>query len=268
MMAGRLRLALVTAATVAAVLLTASLGRWQLQRAHDKEAIAEAMVQQQALPAWGNAELDQAALGLANGQLDGLQHRSVQLQGQWLAEHTVFLDNRQMYGRPGFFVLTPLRLLPPHAHLVVVVQRGWVPRNFQDRTALAPVDTPPGTVTVQGRVAPPPSKIYEFSSGTTPDRQGPQPAQGADPDLQTSRIRQNIDIPDWAVHSGLPLVAWSVVQTGAASQGLQRDWPALLSGVDKHYGYAFQWFGLSVLMAVLYVWFQFVRRFFGPRRTS
>ena len=32
------------------------------------------------------------------------------------------------------------------------------------------------------------------------------------------------------------------------------------SGADKHYGYAFQWSGLSGLVFILYVWFQFVRR--------
>ena len=32
------------------------------------------------------------------------------LQGRWQAEHTVYLDNRQMQGRPGFYVLTPLLL--------------------------------------------------------------------------------------------------------------------------------------------------------------
>jgi surfeit locus 1 family protein len=47
---------------------------------------------------------------------------------------------------------------------------------------------------------------------------------------------------------------------------MQRDWPAVSSGVDKHYGYAFQWFGLCGLIALLYVWFQIVRRFIRPRR--
>jgi surfeit locus 1 family protein len=34
------------------------------------------------------------------------------------------------------------------------------------------------------------------------------------------------------------------------------------SGVEKHHGYAFQWFGLSGLISLLYVWFQIVQ----PRR--
>ena len=57
----------------------------------------------------------------------------------------------------------------------------------------------------------------------------------------------------------------SVLQTGPASEGMQRDWPVIGAGVDKHYGYAFQWFGLSSLIALLYVWFQLVRRFVRPR---
>jgi cytochrome oxidase assembly protein ShyY1 len=47
-----------------------------------------------------------------------------------------------------------------------------------------------------------------------------------------------------------------------ASEGLLREWPVVASGVAKHHGYAFQWFGLSGLIALLYVWFQIVQ----PRR--
>ena len=40
---------------------------------------------------------------------DGI-HRPVRLSGRWVAQATVFLENRQMGGRVGFFVVTPLRL--------------------------------------------------------------------------------------------------------------------------------------------------------------
>lgn len=60
----------------------------------------------------------------------------------------------------------------------------------------------------------------------------------------------------------------SVLQTGPASEGMQREWPVIGAGVDKHYGYAFQWFGLSSLIALLYVWFQLVRRLLRPRPKS
>ena len=57
-----------------------------------------------------------------------------------------------------------------------------------------------------------------------------------------------------------------VVQTGAASDGLQRDWPEAASGVEKHYGYAFQWFGLCTLIGLLLLWFQVVRPLYRARR--
>ncbi|MDR0226092.1 MAG: SURF1 family protein [Burkholderiaceae bacterium] len=252
-MPDRRRFVLITVAALVGVAITLSLGRWQLQRAAYKQDLFDAVLAQQAQPPWDNARLA-AHSGLAAAWL----HHPVQLQGQWLEQETLYLDNRQMQGQPGFFVLTPLRLAPPHQDRVVVVQRGWVPRNFLDRTALPPVQTPPGLVTVQGRMEAGPSRLYEF--GGAPER-----GAGADPDGKKSRIRQNVDIAEWAAASGLALGEWSLLQTGEASEGLRRDWPVPTAGVEKHHGYAFQWFGLAALITILYVWFQILRRFARPR---
>jgi len=154
----------------------------------------------------------------------------------------VFLDNRQMNGKPGFFVLTPLQIEGSAA--VVVVQRGWIPRNFGDRAALPRVQTPAGVVSVQGRIAPPPGRLYDFAGAPV----GP--------------IRQNLDLAQYGAELSRPLLDLTVVQTGDPSEGLLRQWGEPATGVDKHYGYAFQWFGLAGLIAILYVWFQIVRRFF------
>ena len=85
---------LITAATAVGVGVTASLGLWQLSRAAGKERLQAQVDAQRALPALNGAALDNGA---------PLQ-RPVVLRGNWLAEHTVFLDNRQMNGKPGFFV--------------------------------------------------------------------------------------------------------------------------------------------------------------------
>ena len=142
---------LITLAALAAVLLTASLGRWQLARAAQKRALQSAIDERQHQP-----PLAPQALARARASLPPeLLHRRVQLRGRWVAQATVFLDNRQMYGRPGFFVLTPMRLAHDPAS-VVLVQRGWVARDFLQRTRLPEVPTPDGEVSVQGRVAAPP----------------------------------------------------------------------------------------------------------------
>lgn len=235
---------LVTLVTVAAVAGTAALGRWQLARAAQKQALQAQMDARAAEPPVGARELAAAAADSAGAS--GLVHRRVELQGQWLPEHTVFLDNRQMHGRPGFYVLTPLRLQGVAGAPVVLVQRGWAPRDWQERTRLPEVPTPCAQVRLQGRVAGEPGRLYELG----PDR-APEAGGG---------IRQNLQIAAFAAQTGLPLLPLTVLQTGAASEGLERAWPAVDNGVDKHYGYAFQWFGLCALVSILYVWFQIVRR--------
>lgn len=236
----------VTVVAVATTAGTAALGRWQLDRAAQKQALQAAVDERLRLPALDGRSL--AGLETPASQ-EAVLHRTVALRGQWLAPATVYLDNRQMHGRQGFVVVTPLQL--EHSPVVVAVQRGWVPRNFQDRTALPVLDTPSGTVELAGRVAPAPAKLLEF--------------EGGDKVLGSSRIRQNLDLDAFRAETGLPLAALTVLQTDAVNDGLLREWPVFSAGVEKHHGYAFQWFGLSGLIAFLYVWFQLVRRFLRPR---
>ena len=237
------RFVLITVVALLGILSTLALGRWQLGRAAQKEQLHEAMLRQGAMPPLNWQDWWQAS---RTGE--DLNHRRVMLRGQWLAQHTIYLDNRQMNGHPGFFVLTPLSL--PGNRGVVLVQRGWVPRNFQDRARVPDVQTPSGEVTLLARVAPPPARLLELGAAVA--------AEGS------SRIRQNLDLNAFSEEIGMRLMAGSMVQIDASSDGLQRDWFEPGAGTEKHYGYAFQWFGLSALMATLYVWFQIVRRKFRP----
>ena len=237
------RRALVWAVALAAMALTASLGRWQLSRAAEKEALQAAVAERQRLPALDGASLAQA---LSDDQARELLHRAITLRGQWLADRTVFLDNRPMARQTGFYVLTPLRLTG--SDRVVLVQRGWAPRHQVDRSLLPPVQTPTGEVQVSGRIAAHPPRVYRLGQE------------------QGGAIRQNLDLDAWRAETGLPLAPVLVVQTGAASDGLQRDWPEAASGVEKHYGYAFQWFGLCTLIGLLLLWFQVVRPLYRARR--
>lgn len=237
------RFGVITVGAVLAVALAVSLGRWQLSRAAQKEMLHAQMQTQSA-----KSVLDARAITGAPdpGQL---LHQTALLTGSWVPEKTVFLDNRQMDARVGFFVVTPL--LVQGGTAAILVQRGWVPRNFEDRARLPTVETPTGVVQLQGRMAPWPSRLYELGSS----------GKGA--------IRQNLDWTQYRAETGLPLLSVSLQQTGAPSEGLLRNWSPVNLGVDKHYGYAFQWFGIAALIAVLYLWFQIVRRFiYRPKGDS
>jgi surfeit locus 1 family protein len=226
---------LVTLAAGMGLCATLALGAWQMSRAGEKLAWQAAIEQRKAMAPIG-------AQALLAGAPGDLIHRPVVLRGTWVARHTVFLDNRQMHGKPGFHVITPLQL--EGSSTAVLVERGWVQRNFAEREKLPAIDTPQGVVEVRGRMAPPPGKLFQFGGAGT----GP--------------IRQNLDLAQFRAETGLALLDLSVEQSGQASEGLLRDWPAVASGVEKNYGYAFQWWALSVLIAILYVWFQFI----APRR--
>jgi surfeit locus 1 family protein len=231
------RFLIVTIATIVGVAATARLGVWQLSRAAEKIALQTALDTRGHLAPLSNADLARDA-----AQADAQHYRPAVVRGQWVAGHTVFLENRQMNGRPGFFVVTPLRL--DGRSDAVLVQRGWAPRDMRDRTLLPRIDESPGTIEVHGLIAPPPSRLFEFSA-----------AQGG-------AIRQNLDLAAFSAETHLPLAPVSVQQNDSAAtagDALLRQWPHPAVDVHKHYGYAFQWFAMSALMAGLYVWFQLVR---------
>jgi surfeit locus 1 family protein len=233
----RRRFWVVTFGAVVGLAATLALGVWQMSRAAQKLALQAAIESREALPA-----IDQKTM--LGTKPEEVLNRAVVLRGTWVPEHTVYLDNRQMQGRVGFEIVTPLKL--EGSESVIAVERGWAPRNFEQREKLPPVDTPAGMVEVRGRMAPPPPKLYEFSG-----------AQGG-------RIRQNLDLAQWRSETGLPLLPLAVRQLGGPSEGLLRNWSPVATGVEKHYGYAFQWWALCSLIAILYAWFQFI----SPRRKA
>lgn len=236
-MSPRRRFWTVTLAAACTVALTASLGVWQLSRAEQKRSLQRDIVAREGLPA-----LNSQALVAADNDTNGVMHRSAVVRGRWASGASVFLDNRPMAGQSGFILVTPLQL--SGSDRALLVQRGWVPRDFQDRTRVPEVPTPDGEVEVHGRLAPPPSRLFEL---------GP---------VEQGRIRQNLDVPSLAQESGLSLLSLSLLQTGESVEGLRRDWPRFEATEHKHLAYAAQWFAMSAIAAGLYVWFQLI----SPRR--
>lgn len=236
------------------VTLGVSLGCWQLRRADQKRSAYVALTVHQQQVAWGNHDwpCDGAAMSASS------LHRPVVLRGHWLVDHTVFLDNRPMDGGSGFIVVTPLVLsdMAPHcAGRVVLVERGWVPRDLNDRTRIPVFPTSSNEVIIGGRVSEGISRVYQLG-------QEPEPAQQAAP-----LIRQNADSLFWAKWLGQSPLVGSVLQLEAdkptpLGDVLRRSWPVPGQGEGKHLAYAAQWFALSALFAGLTLWFQIIL----PRR--
>lgn len=225
-------MAMAFGAAAAAIVLTVSLGQWQLRRADEKLALQAQWDSAQQAPAVavGGAQL---------GEVAGRLPLRVGLRGRFLHEHEVWLDNRQMDGQAGFMLVTPLRLADG---AVVLVNRGFAPRDALDRARLPPVDRPQGEVDIEGLAVAQTSRVLQLGQDV--------PAPGGGP-----TIWQNLDYEAFERHSGLAVPSWVVQQTGGGADGLRRHWPHLAAGVDKHRGYAMQWFSLAALVAVLTAFF-------------
>lgn len=204
---------IVTLSALAMAALTFGLGVWQLDRAAQKEKIS----------------------------LERREAQPISLSGRWLADQTLYVDNRQMNAKQGFFVVSPLVI---SASEYVLVERGWIARDFMDRKKLQAVQTPSGEVAIATRRLADPAL----------------PAVMADNGASEHPIVQFVDIK--SLQSALPSMTYKgyVQQIGSSSEGLKRDWYEPASGVEKHYGYAFQWFALCALLVGLYIWFQWIKK--------
>jgi surfeit locus 1 family protein len=178
-----------------------------------------------------------------------MQDQRVELDGQWLPQWSVFLENRPMNGQAGFWVMTPFEISP---QAVVLVQRGWLARDAHDRTKIAPFETPLGLQHIKARVSMGPSQMFELPTPWS----GKMPVPAKDSSVH-EKIRLNLEPKAFALESGLPIVG-SVIELGSNDQGLERDWTVLSVSAERNMGYAFQWFALSLLIVILYIWYQII----------
>lgn len=225
----RVGFALVSAVLI--LVLTVSLGIWQLRRAEEKLTL-----QSQWDAALRSAPLDAAA---EFSSIAGRLPVRVQLTGRWLYAYEVWLDNRMQGGRTGLRWLVPLQL-PDGA--VVLIDRGFAVRNTHDRRQLPKVSRSEAAASVVGVAVARPERTLELGSDPAPT--DPRPW-----------VWQNLERSTFERASGLRVAGWFVLQQDGVDDGLDRRPPVLQAGVDRHRGYAFQWFALAALIACLTVWF-------------
>jgi surfeit locus 1 family protein len=238
--------------SLAAILVTGvalSLGNWQTRRAEDKIILKRQMEQ----------ALKQPPLGFALVGEDIHEKRRVAITGTWQLEKTIFIDNRTHQGQAGFHVVTPLKITGLDRDLSVMVLRGWIARDVKDRAKLPTLFAGPPVVNVVGLSQADFIKSYELAP-SAPPKPGEQLWQSA----TLAGVRQWIGIPiaDFVLRQTEPLRAGNSDQSVVVDDGLIRDWAASNVDIDKHRGYALQWYSLAALSAVLWLWFVVLKRIF------
>jgi surfeit locus 1 family protein len=222
-------------ATVSALLVIAigcSAGIWQLNRAQTKIDLAANLLARQQMP----------ILRANDGSwtLEEASERRMIARGQFIPEAAIWLDNRprpvplagSTSSQSGFYLMMPMRL--EGKNTILWINRGWAPRNNEDREALPPVKMPSGVVNIEGIVFAHPGKVYELGSS--------KPIM----EMGKPRIEQNFDLAaEGKLHNWeqSPFILREL--NVGIDDGLLREWAPLTTGVDRHYAYAFQWFALA-----------------------
>lgn len=206
------------------IALTISLGNWQTRRAEEKLDLAR--------------QLDEAARGpvlavpsqpVAPG---AMEHHRVTALGQFAARHTLYLDNKIHDHVAGYHVITPLKIRGGETY--VLVNRGWIAAG--DRRELPRVATPEGETGVAGIAVAPTRRFLELA-----------------PEAGTGPLRQNLVPEREEQRLGLRLQPFVIQQTSEANDRLVRAWERPDTGVDKHRGYALQWYSFAALALVLFI---------------
>jgi surfeit locus 1 family protein len=219
-------------ATVIVAAIGVSLGQWQTRRGDEKQAIQAKMAARQSAPAM---TLENAA------QVDVAQaeFRHVKLRGRFVPTWVTYLENRPYNGVPGFYVLMPFKITGS-AESAILIERGWAPRDANDRTRVPVVPTPADEVEIEGVIRSDAGHLLQLGAAEAP---------------RPGAIMQNLDIAAYARASQLPLAPFVVEQSGEIKDkdGLVRDWPAPSLGIDRHRGYAVQWYALALMAMIFFV---------------
>ena len=219
-----------TLATVIAIALFVTAGRWQQSRMEQKEALRAQFDAASARPP--------ATLPAEPVDWAAWRYRPVAVEGTFDAARQILIDNKVEDGRAGYHVVTPLLLADGRA---VLVDRGWIPAG-ETRAQLPQVAPPAGPVTVQGRVNIPAAHYVELAHAA--------PAGG---------VWQNLDPSRFATASGLPALPIVLEQTvpsigsASGSDNLVRHWPAPDFGIEKHRIYMMQWYLFAATAAGLWL---------------
>jgi len=207
-----------------------SLGNWQMGRADEKRQAGSSRDVALIAPV--------RRIGGA-GDLARYLDSRVGVEGRFDPGQTYFLDNRARDGRPGFEVVTPLKLAGSDAWVLVL--RGWLAADAV-RSDLPTVRTPAQEQIIEGLAIGRLSHALDPLGGA---------AQG--------RVRQNLTIEEFAAASGLRMLPFAIQQFSENGDGLQRNWPRPDHGADKHFAYALQWYSLGALALVLFLVVSFRR---------
>ncbi len=223
--APRIGTTLLALALIAALV---ALGRWQLNRAGEKQVLYEEFAK--------GTEATQP-LDAASAALRRYQH--VRASGKYDSSRQILIDNMtDDRGRAGYYVITPFEM---NDGRWLLINRGWVPVGAS-RRARPNIDVAQNARDVQGRIDHLPRTGLHLG----------EPSKLAPPFPVVANFPTRADIAALLNGPALTPAAEVLLLDPGEPDGYLRQWHPPGFPPVRHLAYAVQWFGLALTLAVIW----------------
>ncbi len=209
---------------IATLALLISLGFWQLDRADEKRAIEDQIA---------NASANSVELITDVDLLGGKEYRNVRLQGSYIKDKQFIYDNQIVDQIPGYYVLTPFVLKGDSR--AILINRGFIPWNGR-RDQIADIDIAEKITEVKVQISKPVKRI----------------------ELKTSQIKrdfpvliQALDLAEMSAIASLDFANIVGLLSPESENGFVRKWEPYTGSIERHIGYAIQWFLMALVLSII-----------------
>ena len=209
---------------IATLVLLISLGFWQLDRADEKRAIEDQI---------DSANSGDVELVTSVEFLKDKEYYHVRLQGSYVGDKQFIYDNQIVDQISGYYVLTPLIL--KGTSKAVLINRGFIPWDGR-RDKLANVDIGEKTTEVKAQISIPVKRMELKVSEITGD---------------FPVLIQALDLDEMSTIASLDFASVVGLLNPESENGFVRKWEPYTGSIERHIGYAIQWFLMAFVLAFI-----------------
>lgn len=263
---GKVKLAFTLLIGAGLVWMTFSLGQWQTGRGQEKQALFDAQA----------SALAAAPISPSTAQLDldNLSYRKIELKGRYQAKALIYIDNRQVNGRPAVQVVQGFQ--PEGAQFLIPVDRGLLLRDPADPRRAPDMPSSEGEagelIELSGTILPRFAQSAELRGIQLGDAENIYQEES-----NGFQVWSNFSVSEFEKQVGQTVSNFVVTlqpveQTGETLNetrkvdGFYHVAVPLQEQVAKHKGYAFQWYSMSAVLVLLTLFFVY-REFYKGKKT-
>ncbi len=208
---------------LAAICAMLGLGVWQLDRMNQKQQRLASIAQKKHL---GTIPLEELL------QHQDIRDAKVSFEGQTDNQRIFFLDNKIFKGKVGFQVLAPVETNQG----TVLANFGWVQGDAK-RELLPAVELP--------------QSLSAFTGFVRVPTLNPLVSETATKASTFPMVIQQVDIEKLSLFAGKSFLPFTVMIDTPDDPQFKQQFKPVVMPPEKHFAYAFQWFGLATAAAVI-----------------